>query len=44
MFPDNINIRDTVCRDIAAGKKLLEKVAENWLKQTKFEMRCICRL
>ena len=36
IFPDNINIRDTVYRDIADGKELLEKVAKNLIKADKY--------
>ena len=32
IFPDNINIRDTVYRDIATKKELPEEVAENLIK------------
>ena len=33
VFSDKVNIRDTVYRDIATGKELLEKVAENLIKK-----------
>ena len=35
IFPDNINIRDTVYRDIASGKGLPEKVTEKLIKANK---------
>ena len=35
IFPDNINIRDTVLRNIASGKELPEKVAETLIKADK---------
>ena len=35
IFPDNINIRDTVYRDIATKKELPEEVAENLIKADK---------
>ena len=35
IFPDNINIRDTVYRDIATKKELPEEVAENLIKTDK---------
>ena len=35
IFPDNINIRDTVYRHIATGKQLPEKVAGNLIKADK---------